>query len=191
VAAAITRARMALSASGCDINLSVDQSEHYYQLVLLGEEQFLASAAPAALVRGQLSSAAAAQIDEDSNDTMVASLDGALGKASGPSSSLEVFALAKKPGAPFADMITIGRTPNNDVVIRHITVSRFHSFFRQRDGGWTVSDAGSKNGTYLEGRRLEARKERPVASGHRVRMGDIEATFYSASDLFNVLSGTR
>ena len=169
----------------------MDQSEHYYQLALLGKEQFLASAAPAALVRGQLGSPSASQIDDDSDETLVASLDGALGKAAGPSSNLEVYALTKKPGAPFADMITVGRTPNNDVVIRHITVSRFHSFFRNRGNDWTVSDAGSKNGTYLEGRRLEARKERPLTSGHRVRMGDIEATFYAINDLFDVLSGSR
>ncbi len=167
----------------------MDQAERYLQLALLGRSVFLASAAPAALVRRRAEghdtdSDSRPAIDEEV-DTLVAPV---LGRRRGPR-GVEVYPLAKKPGASFADMITIGRTPNNDVVLRDVTVSRFHAYFRQRGEKWIVADAGSKNGSGLEGVPLEARKERELASGVAVRIGDFELTFYLSSELYGVLGG--
>lgn len=172
----------------------MDQSEHYYQLVLLGRRDFLAEAAPAALVRHRGGSGVVMPgelYEEDADETLVASADGDFNSGVGPSSDLQVYPLAKKPGAPFADMITVGRTPNNDVVINDITVSRFHTYFKLRGPEWVICDSGSKNGTFLAGVRLEKRKERPILTGMPVRMGDVDSTFYIAEDLFDVLSGSR
>jgi len=167
----------------------VDQAERYLQLALLGRSAFLASAAPAALVRRR---ADGSETDSDSRpavdeevDTLVAPV---LGRRRGPR-GVEVYPLAKKPGASFADMITVGRTPNNDIVLRDVTVSRFHAYFRQRGDKWIVADAGSKNGSELEGVPLEARKERELASGVAIRIGDFELTFYSSNELYGVLGG--
>jgi Inner membrane component of T3SS, cytoplasmic domain len=166
----------------------VDQAERYLQLALLGRSAFVASSAPAALVRRRLD-----DLNEDTDserggddevDTMVAPV---LGQRRGPR-SVEVYPLAKKPGASFVDMITIGRTPNNDVVLRDATVSRFHAYFRQRADKWLVADAGSRNGSALAGTGLEARREREVSSGVAVRIGDLELTFFTAGDLFELLS---
>jgi len=98
-----------------------------------------------------------------------------------------VHPLEKKKGAPFSDMITVGRTGNNDVVINDITVSRFHAYFKQKGKDWVVCDAGSKNGTHLDDQRLEARKERPLSNGDKVRIGDIETSFHLRDDLFEIL----
>lgn len=167
----------------------MDQAERYLQLALLGRSAFLASAAPAALIRRR---ADGTETDSDSRpavdeevDTLVAPV---LGRRRGPR-GIEVYPLAKKPGASFADMITVGRTPNNDIVLRDVTVSRFHAYFRQRGDKWIVADAGSKNGSELEGVPLEARKERELASGVAVRIGDFELTFYLAGELYGVLGG--
>jgi len=167
----------------------VDQAERYLQLALLGRSAFLASAAPAALVRRR---ADGTETDSDSRpaldeevDTLVAPV---LGRRRGPR-GVEVYPLAKKPGASFADMITVGRTPNNDIVLRDVTVSRFHAYFRQRGEKWIVADAGSKNGSELEGVPLEARKEKELASGVAVRIGDFELTFYLSTELYGVLGG--
>ncbi len=169
----------------------MDQSERYLQLALLGRSAFLASAAPAALVRRRTDGV---EGDTDSQrgpdeevETLVAPV---LGQRRGPR-AIEVYPLAKKPGASFADMITIGRTPNNDVVLRDVTVSRFHAYFRHRvdraGDKWLVADAGSRNGSELAGTALEARREREVTSGLPVRIGDLELTFFIASELFEVL----
>lgn len=167
----------------------MDQAERYLQLALLGRSAFLTSAAPAALVRrradaGEGDSDSRPAVDEDV-DTLVAPV---LGRRRGPR-GVEVYPLAKKPGASFADMITVGRTPNNDVVLRDVTVSRFHAYFRQRGEKWIMADAGSKNGSELEGAPLEARKERDLASGSALRIGDFDLTFYLASELYGVLGG--
>lgn len=169
----------------------MDQSERYQQLARLGRDAFLASAAPAALVRrradvdsdGDSQRGQTGRLDEDI-ETLVAPV---LGQRRGPR-AVEVYPLAKKPGASFADLITIGRTPNNDVVLRDVTVSRFHAYFRNRGQAWFVADAGSRNGSEVGGAALEARKELPIASGSAVRIGDLELTFYLASELYDVLS---
>ena len=127
----------------------LDQVERYLLLVLQGRAAFLASSAPAALVRRR---AEGQDTDSDSRpslseeiDTLIAPV---LGRRRGPR-GVEVYPLVKKPGAPYADMITIGRTPNNDVILRDVTVSRLHAYFRQRGDKWIIADAGSKNGSKL------------------------------------------
>ena len=165
----------------------MDQSERYLQLALLGRSAFLASAAPAALVRRRASDpdsdGDSGRGGDDDVETLVAPV---LGQRRGPR-AIEVYPLIKKPGASFADMITIGRTPNNDVVLRDVTVSRFHAYFRQRGERWIVADAGSRNGSALDGSTLEARRERELATGAAVRIGDFELTFFTATSLFDVL----
>ena len=69
------------------------------------------------------------------------------------------------------------------------SISRFHAYFRQRGDKWIVADAGSKNGSELEGTPLEPRKERELASGVNLRIGDLELTFYTAAELYGVLGG--
>jgi DNA-binding NtrC family response regulator len=48
-----------------------------------------------------------------------------------------------------ADAITIGTAPNNDLVIKDETVSRYHLELRRIDGRIVVQDHGSTNGTKL------------------------------------------
>src|SRR4051812_21962466 len=47
--------------------------------------------------------------------------------------------------------VTVGRTSNNDVVLDHLSVSRFHAWFQrdEKSGIWSICDAGSKNGTKI------------------------------------------
>ena len=52
-----------------------------------------------------------------------------------------------------------------------------------------IADAGSKNGSWLRGETLEARREKPLASLAVVRLGDVDVTFYLAADLFVALGG--
>jgi len=54
------------------------------------------------------------------------------------------------PGAT----ITVGRLPENDVVLDDLLVSRHHALLKRSQGRWSVRDLGSANGTYLNGRRI-------------------------------------
>lgn len=55
--------------------------------------------------------------------------------------------------------ITIGRDPNNDIVIDHIEVSRKHAVLEINDGIVTISDIGSLNGTYVDGKLIRSAVE--------------------------------
>lgn len=168
----------------------MDTAGHYRHLIALGREEFVAAAAPAAFVRypaglaGVASGDRTLTLDEEIIDETLPP----------PGFSryreLEVYPLRKKPGASFADRITIGRTPNNDVVIADHSVSRLHAYVRQLGSGWVVADAGSKNGSWLRGEPLEARKEQPMPSKVVLRLGEIDLTFYVANDLFDALGGS-
>lgn len=176
----------------------VDAADHYAQLARLGLDAFVAAAAPAALVRRRRSDTptpppplgdddgdTTTEVDADHDgDTMVGMPDGTRRRSGNGAPGF--FASGKTSSAP--DMITVGRTPNNDVVLRDATVSRLHAFFRQRGASWLVADAGSKNGSQLDGLPLEPRKERAIGAGQQVKIGDLELTFYTAAELFRVLA---
>jgi hypothetical protein len=175
----------------------MDATAHYRQLAQLGRAAFLAAAAPAALVRprGSGSSdfdglAATGTYDQPTERRKGGAGDHAdAGLAAGPDADVEVLPLIKKPGAPFGDRVTVGRTSNNDVVIAHHTVSRLHLYFRHRDGRWWVTDAGSKNGTALGRGDLVARRETSLADGDPLWIGDIAVVFHTAASLYTVLGG--
>jgi len=172
----------------------VDAAAHYRHLVALGRDEFLASAAPAALVRyraadlGSDAADHALSIDEQVGEPIEETMP--LGQVMLPDVlAMEVFPLLKKPGASFPDRITIGRTPNNDVVIADPSISRLHAYLRRQGGGWVVADGGSKNGSWLRGEPLEPRREKPISTRAVLRLGDVDLTFYLAADLYAALGG--
>ena len=98
-----------------------------------------------------------------------------------------ILPVAKREGAnAFGMMITIGRATNNDLVIEHQKISKFHAYFRQVGTDWRVCDANSRNGTEVADEVLEPGQEgRAVRSGQRVRLGKaVELVFLSPADLF-------
>src|SRR5262249_35524335 len=56
----------------------------------------------------------------------------------------------------WADVVTAGKAPGNDIVLDEETVSREH-FEIVRDGkGWLVRDLRSTNGTFLDGAQIQS-----------------------------------
>src|SRR5690349_9987542 len=158
----------------------MDATAQYRQLAQLGRTAFLASAAPAVLLRhpGAPSTdydglAATGTYDEPVGSRPRLILDDD-GDGAGDRGELEVLPLIKKPGAQFGDRITVGRTSNNDIVLAHHTVSRLHVYFRLRDGRWWITDAGSKNGTALGDVDLAPRRETQIADGDQLWIGDVD-----------------
>lgn len=172
----------------------MDAAAHYRHLLGLGRDEFLAAAAPAVLLRyrapapdpGPGPGTLTMTIDEDFGEAVDETMPH--GKFTPEPVEMELYPLAKKPGASFPDRITIGRTPNNDVVIADPSVSRLHAYVRQADG-WVVADAGSKNGSWLDAAPLEPRRETPLPPGSVLRLGDVLLTFYRSEELFDLLGG--
>jgi ABC transport system ATP-binding/permease protein len=56
-----------------------------------------------------------------------------------------------------AKVMRIGRTPDNDLVVSDLGVSRHHAELRKSSSGkYEIVDLGSHNGTFLNGRRISA-----------------------------------
>ncbi|MEZ4359895.1 MAG: FHA domain-containing protein [Kofleriaceae bacterium] len=165
----------------------------YRSLVRLGRKEFLAVSAPALLLRPVLNlwppvTPAGAPITEmlvEEEVTAPVNVD------FGPKSmtDLEVYPLVKRPFAAFPELITVGRTAQNDVVIVDPTITRFHLYLTQREGHWWVADAGSKNGSWLGAQRLEPHQEVPIAPSSKLRLGDLELNFHLAEDAYVALGG--
>jgi len=68
--------------------------------------------------------------------------------------------------------LRVGRGPHNDLVLRTSDVSWTHAVFRRVDSTVVVEDLGSRNGTFLDGRRLE--HPEAVLESSSVRIGDLE-----------------
>ncbi len=175
----------------------MDATAHYRHLLQLGREEFLASSAPAVLVRYRSakgdaeSGATTLTIDQDEGqETIEETMPHGKDLGIREEADLEVYPLTKKPGASFPDRITIGRTPNNDIVVNDHSVSRFHAYVRHDGKTWLVADAGSKNGSWLDKSTLEPRKERKLGARCVLRIGDVDLRFLLAADLFTALGGS-
>jgi DNA-binding CsgD family transcriptional regulator len=68
-----------------------------------------------------------------------------------------------------ADLIRVGRDPDCDVPLPDPTVSRVHATFTLTADGWVIADSTSRNGTYLNGRRLT--EPAPLRPADRVLIG--------------------
>ncbi|HMC40454.1 MAG TPA: FHA domain-containing protein [Acidimicrobiales bacterium] len=69
---------------------------------------------------------------------------------------------------------TIGRHPNSDIFLDDVTVSRRHAEVTQVDGQFSVTDAGSLNGTYLNRERIE---KAVMHSGDELQIGKFRLVF--------------
>ena len=87
----------------------------------------------------------------------------------------------RKVQSTFPSMITIGRTENNDLVVPDEQVSKFHAFFRLVGERVEISDAGSRNGTFVGGRRIESRGASvPLPARVQLAFGAVEFQLFDA-----------
>jgi pSer/pThr/pTyr-binding forkhead associated (FHA) protein len=75
---------------------------------------------------------------------------------------------------PDADVVTIGRNPDNDLFLDDVTVSRRHAEIRRRGDGFSIHDLGSLNGTYVNRERVE---ETVLAAGDELQIGKFRLVF--------------
>lgn len=95
--------------------------------------------------------------------------------------------IEKSADNAFKHRVTVGRTSNNDIVLDDSSVSRFHAWFEDRAGEWVVVDAGSRNGTLVNGKKLAPKASFSLVSGTSLRIGALPLTFYSAQGFFEML----
>jgi hypothetical protein len=87
------------------------------------------------------------------------------------------------------EQVSIGRGPDNDIVLDHVSMSGSHAMIHNLGGNFQVQDLGSTNGTFVNGAAIS---EAALANGYRVQFGGVEAVFHDeteASANFGASSG--
>lgn len=98
-----------------------------------------------------------------------------------------IFPVRKARPTFFANTILVGRAASSDIVIDHASISKLHARIRRaRDGSYTIADAGSTNGTRLDGRPV-TETEVPLPFGAAVRLGDWDMRFQRLVDTLQLL----
>jgi pSer/pThr/pTyr-binding forkhead associated (FHA) protein len=76
-----------------------------------------------------------------------------------------------------ADVVTAGRHPESEIFLDDVTVSRRHAEFRRTGDGYTVSDVGSLNGTYVNRDRID---EVSLQDGDEVQIGKYRLVYFAS-----------
>ncbi len=127
----------------------------------------------ASLVREESSEATMAFVPEEAEEDGQRELEdfGIKGPAlvvrSGGGRAGETFELS-------AEKTTIGRSPDCDIFLDDVTVSRRHAVVMHKDGELTIEDLGSLNGTFLNRRRIESGA---LTDGDELQVGKYRLTF--------------
>lgn len=104
------------------------------------------------------------------NDTIITSSN--LGQRLGKMGSKRQNALLfGNKTIPLVCKITIGRDPNCDITISDKLTSRNHAVIQKIKNGFFISDLKSTNGTYLNGKKIEADKYVELKPGDTISIG--------------------
>ena len=76
------------------------------------------------------------------------------------------------------DEITVGRDPRADILLDDSTVSRSHAVFRRVNGAYSVIDAGSLNGTYVNRQRVD---QKQLNNGDEIMIGKFRLVYFTNS----------
>ncbi len=74
--------------------------------------------------------------------------------------------------------IPFGRGPMNKVILPFAAMSKAHGAFKQIAGQWEITDTGSKNGSFVDGKRVHTQAFVPLRDGASLRFGDVTAKFW-------------
>jgi pSer/pThr/pTyr-binding forkhead associated (FHA) protein len=94
-----------------------------------------------------------------------------------PGVGMLVVTRGPNSGSRFAldePLVTAGRHPDRVIFLDDITVSRRHAEVRKVDDGYTVTDVGSLNGTYLNRQRVE---QADLHDGDELQIGTFKLLF--------------
>jgi len=75
---------------------------------------------------------------------------------------------------PGAERTRIGRSPDCEIFLDDVTVSRNHAVLVEHDGAFSVEDQGSLNGTFVNRRRIEREQ---LENGDELQIGKYRLTF--------------
>ena len=95
--------------------------------------------------------------------------------------------MAQMQGGGADSVISIGRTPDNKIVVAHPQVSSHHARILNQGGQLILEDLRSANGTFVRGQRLAPGARVPIANGEKVYIGPMPLLIQIAGQQINVV----
>ena len=101
-----------------------------------------------------------------------------------------VLPVVKRASGTFEGMVFVGRADNNDLVQDDASVSKFHAFFTKdpTEDAYSLTDAGSMNGTFVNDQRLEPHASHWLQPGDVVSFGRTRAFRFQHADTLHQLA---
>ncbi|HHV30105.1 FHA domain-containing protein [Acetivibrio mesophilus] len=75
--------------------------------------------------------------------------------------------------------VIIGRNDKNDIVIKDPFISGIHAYIMAEGESVRIKDMGSKNGTFVNGVRLNEGEIIPLKDGDNIKIGHVKFLFVS------------
>ena len=95
-----------------------------------------------------------------------------------PKDAMLVALIGPSKGARYlinSDETSLGRSPDNQIFLDDVTVSRSHALISRTSKTYSLSDLGSLNGTYLNGESISSSSLR---DGDEVQIGKFRMHFF-------------
>ena len=75
-------------------------------------------------------------------------------------------------------VVRVGRTPQNEIPLDHHGISREHALITREKNDYYISDLGSRNGTFVNGRAIAEKTK--LIHGDLIRFCDLELIFFES-----------
>ena len=118
----------------------------------------------------------------ETSDRQLSAIDAAAVDALPVGSALLVVQKGPGAGSRFLldqDVVNAGRHPDSEIFLDDVTVSRRHAVFNRDGDGYTVSDVGSLNGTYVNRDRIETIS---LKDSDEVQIGKYRLVFFAGHE---------
>lgn len=97
--------------------------------------------------------------------------------------------LVKSERNPFGSIISVGRSPQNDICLPQRSVSKVHATFSKVGETWRVTDRTATHGLFVDRIELPPGESAELDDGTLISFGtDVEATFHLPHGLWDYVT---